>query len=581
MSPRREMRLWLILPFFGLLCAGWELSSAQANERLAPGDTTDTGVIAGNAVEEDTTIVTSDWIPWRPGSVKLLPESGVVVVAEIPETTTIGRDIIWRIRLTNSSRVPRSARINIRASAAVYNGTVLGEVDSLDATVDIEPDQGRGVELVLTPESYLAWTGKTEYLQGHSSVRVLDTEDLFFYFCTTSIIVPRLKLVALDTWPAVVGDRMVVKAKWANPLSVPLSDAEVRFSVGRELSLGGASESVIHVGEMAPSESLSVTQEVTAVESGRHYVSAMLTSDKVYHLHADVAIDVHPDCNGNGLPDEEDLAYGTSLDCNANRIPDDCETDCNGDGIPDDCDISDGLVADCNANHIPDVCDIASGVSLDANENGIPDECDPDCNYNDVPDDFDITSGRSHDANRNWIPDECDYDCNENGVSDEMDIATGTSQDEDWNGVPDECETAASGLYATVVFNPKTVNVTAENETVTCYIELPEGYDPAGIDVATVRLNDDLPAEPSPSTLGDFDMDGVVDRMVGFRRDGLVALLAAAGKGDPSRRDEEGEAPQIVHGTKLQIVVSGELKDGTSFSGVTTVRFISPRRSYR
>lgn len=32
-----------------------------------------------------------------------------------------------------------------------------------------------------------------------------------------------------------------------------------------------------------------------------------------------------PDCNGNGIPDAEDIASGTSQDCNANGIPDECD----------------------------------------------------------------------------------------------------------------------------------------------------------------------------------------------------------------------------------------------------------------
>ncbi len=32
---------------------------------------------------------------------------------------------------------------------------------------------------------------------------------------------------------------------------------------------------------------------------------------------------------------------------------------------------------DCNGNGKPDDCDIAKGVSLDVNHNGVPDECDP------------------------------------------------------------------------------------------------------------------------------------------------------------------------------------------------------------
>jgi len=69
------------------------------------------------------------------------------------------------------------------------------------------------------------------------------------------------------------------------------------------------------------------------------------------------------DCNDNGIPDDEDIAMGTSQDCNDN-------------GVPDECDIADGTSEDCNENMIPDECDIAEGTSMDENGNGIPDECE-------------------------------------------------------------------------------------------------------------------------------------------------------------------------------------------------------------
>ena len=53
--------------------------------------------------------------------------------------------------------------------------------------------------------------------------------------------------------------------------------------------------------------------------------------------------------------------------------------DCNGNGIPDDVEIAScpGIPScgDCNLNGIPDGCDIAEGSSFDANGDGIPDEC--------------------------------------------------------------------------------------------------------------------------------------------------------------------------------------------------------------
>ena len=34
------------------------------------------------------------------------------------------------------------------------------------------------------------------------------------------------------------------------------------------------------------------------------------------------------------------------------------------------------MESDCNANDVPDECDIADGTSFDVNTNGIPDECE-------------------------------------------------------------------------------------------------------------------------------------------------------------------------------------------------------------
>ena len=49
--------------------------------------------------------------------------------------------------------------------------------------------------------------------------------------------------------------------------------------------------------------------------------------------------------------------------------------DCNGNSIPDDQEIAHGQARDCNGNGIPDECDVDSGTSGDCNSNGVPDEC--------------------------------------------------------------------------------------------------------------------------------------------------------------------------------------------------------------
>jgi hypothetical protein len=115
------------------------------------------------------------------------------------------------------------------------------------------------------------------------------------------------------------------------------------------------------------------------------------------------------DCNGNGIPDDCDLAASSSDDCNGNTIPDECElvdNDCNGNGTPDDCDIASGLESDCQPNGRPDSCEIADGLVFDVDGNGVPDLCE-DCNGNFIPDGLDIEVGTSEDCQPDGIPDEC------------------------------------------------------------------------------------------------------------------------------------------------------------------------------
>jgi hypothetical protein len=143
-----------------------------------------------------------------------------------------------------------------------------------------------------------------------------------------------------------------------------------------------------------------LVQNVMVIESG--------VSDCFWH-----------DCNGNNIPDDEDISSATSDDDNSNGIPDECE--------------------DCNSNGILDDVDIAGGEP-DLNANGIPDVCEPDCNGNGYPDEFEIEVELADDDNGNVIPDECDPDCDGNMIPDFAEVADGSKDDYDRNTVPDICQ---------------------------------------------------------------------------------------------------------------------------------------------
>ncbi len=192
------------------------------------------------------------------------------------------------------------------------------------------------------------------------------------------------------------------------------------------------------------------------------------------------------DCNGNAIPDECDIAEGTSTDCQPNGIPDECDgsADCNLNDIFDVCEIADGIAPDCDHNQIPDECDpdtdldtvidacdncptLVNIKQLDLDADDIGDRCDncllffnplqPDGDLDGIGDVCDncveLPNQYQEDTDGDDVGDVCDNcglfnpdqtDCQGNGIGDVCEIAGQTAMDCNNNEVPDECD-AQSG----------------------------------------------------------------------------------------------------------------------------------------
>lgn len=138
------------------------------------------------------------------------------------------------------------------------------------------------------------------------------------------------------------------------------------------------------------------------------------------------------DCDGSGLPDDDEIAADPSLDCNSDGFMDACQldgNDCNGNSIPDDCDLGE---FDCDGNGVVDECDLDGN---DCNGNMIIDACESpeDCNENGI---FDVCDALGNDCNGNEVPDDCENDCDRDGTID----ACEGEPDCNENGVPDDCD---------------------------------------------------------------------------------------------------------------------------------------------
>ena len=103
-------------------------------------------------------------------------------------------------------------------------------------------------------------------------------------------------------------------------------------------------------------------------------------------------------------------------------------------------------------------------------------------------------------------------------------------------------------------FDPDTLNIKSKGRVVTVYIELPVGYDVNEIDISSITLNGAIQVLNRPTEVGDQDSDSIPDLMVKFDRSDVQDVL------DP--------------GDEVEVTVSGQLTDGTSFEGTDTIRVI-------
>ncbi|MBU2068287.1 PKD domain-containing protein [Patescibacteria group bacterium] len=90
-------------------------------------------------------------------------------------------------------------------------------------------------------------------------------------------------------------------------------------------------------------------------------------------------------------------------------------------------------------------------------------------------------------------------------------------------------------IPATIDCDPNTLNLKSKGQWITCYIELPAGYDVWQINGSTILLNGMIPAYlgkegwakagSNESNIMDNDGDGVLERMVKFDRAAVQAIL--------------------------------------------------------
>ncbi|MGD9545916.1 MAG: FG-GAP-like repeat-containing protein [Candidatus Krumholzibacteriia bacterium] len=164
------------------------------------------------------------------------------------------------------------------------------------------------------------------------------------------------------------------------------------------------------------------------------------------------------DCNGDGIPDLDQIGNGLADDCDNDFVPDACqivlwpEEECTGNGVPDACDLAADPSFDCDGNGLIDACEIADDPSLDCDGNGVFDSCqlaaDPtlDCDHDGVFDACEIGADPSLDCDGDGRLDACQLaadpslDCDGNGIFDACQFTADPSLDSDQDEILDFCQ---------------------------------------------------------------------------------------------------------------------------------------------
>ena len=141
------------------------------------------------------------------------------------------------------------------------------------------------------------------------------------------------------------------------------------------------------------------------------------------------------DCNGNGVPDAQDIADGTSQDCDANAVPDECETDTDGDGAIDACDecpddAGKQLAGNCGCG-VPD---------LDSDDDGIAD-----CEDDNVNDNENENGNENENANNNDNDNDNDNANNNMNDNDNENVNANGNDNGDGDIVPNPLDVPGCG----------------------------------------------------------------------------------------------------------------------------------------
>lgn len=113
-------------------------------------------------------------------------------------------------------------------------------------------------------------------------------------------------------------------------------------------------------------------------------------------------------------------------------------------------------------------------------------------------------------------------------------------------------------IEAKMDLDPDVINPKSKGKWITCYIELPEEFDVTHTDLSTIRLNGTISPDLSVYEFGDYNRNEIMDLMVKFDRQSLIAAIG-----------------ETAHGQNIEFTLTGRLPNGAEIVGSISIRVLT------
>lgn len=218
---------------------------------------------------------------------------GVSVGLNYNASSSLGSNLVWTVHLANLTNVTRTCKLTLDADALTYNGEHIGDVITQFSTNTLTSNSASNVELVITASAYSNWTGATRTFELSAYMEIEGQPDKWIDIGRIVMQSSTNIIYISPTSPIQTGHSMTGTVSCLNPLPITIHNVKVTMTADPGLSANAILiESEWNIGSVASNSLINVSTNYTAVQLGKHNISAFITADELQGIEGSVQVEV-------------------------------------------------------------------------------------------------------------------------------------------------------------------------------------------------------------------------------------------------------------------------------------------------